>query len=210
MTLNDVKHRLNLYRRRRYWHAQKAIFIHVPKVAGTSINHAVYGRTLGHYSALEIRRAFPRLYQDAFTFAFVRDPWERVYSAYCFAKKGQTESMGIHNPEQYQIPEFETFESFVFDWLDKKNIADLDFVFQPQHAFVCDSDGQVMVDFLGRLENIDTDMQEVAKLLGRPISVNTKNSSGSKQRLKSQISPAIREKIAGIYRQDIEIFGYGS
>jgi glycosyltransferase involved in cell wall biosynthesis len=72
----------------------KCIFIHVPKVAGISINHAIYGITLGHYSVIEIPSKFPNLFSDSFTFALVRNAWDRLLSAYRFTKQGRTEIMG--------------------------------------------------------------------------------------------------------------------
>lgn len=154
--LKYIKKEINLYRRYPYWSGLGCIFVHVPKAAGTSINNALHGRTLGHYTASEIKRKFPRLYERSFTFSLVRNPWDRVLSAYRFARSGKTESMGVENPSQYQVPAFRSFESFVLEWLPNKSIDESDFIFQPQWPFVCDDGGKVIVDHLGRFENIAT------------------------------------------------------
>ncbi|MEZ9820005.1 sulfotransferase family 2 domain-containing protein [Shewanella sp. 10N.286.45.A1] len=166
-----VIYRLNLYRRYLYWRKHKCVFIHVPKVAGTSINHAIYGRTLGHYSSLEINNAFPKLFEQSFVFSLVRNPWDRLLSAYRFAKQGRTDTMGVNNPEQYQIPEFETFESFVVDWLADKNVDELDFVFQTQSRFLVGNQGELLPDHVGKLESLTESVSIIESKLGRKLDI---------------------------------------
>ncbi|WP_417215152.1 sulfotransferase family 2 domain-containing protein [Alcanivorax sp.] len=206
----DLKKKINLYRRKRYWLDNECIFIHVPKVAGTSINKALYGRTLGHYSAEEINRAFPRLYDRAFTFSLVRNPWSRIYSAYKFACVGRTSSMGIHDPKQYQIAEFETFERFLLEWLPEQDLSKVDYVFRRQSDFVCWNDGTIAVDFLGKVESIESDMGFVSKKIGRRISVARENSTAGKgfdYRLEYKNREMI-ELVQNVYSVDVDNFRY--
>ena len=71
------------------FHETQTIFIHIPKTAGISIINAIYGDVSlsGHRSyyfntvALDIQ--FRNTY---FSFAFVRNPFERLYSSYLFLK----------------------------------------------------------------------------------------------------------------------------
>ena len=72
---------INIYRRYISWKKAKCIFVHVPKAAGTSINYALYGRTLGHYTIEEIQSRFPKLVERLFVFSFVRHPYARLVSA---------------------------------------------------------------------------------------------------------------------------------
>ena len=207
--MHKIIYALNLYRRYNYWKNNKCIFIHVPKVAGTSINHAIYGRTLGHYSALEIQNKFPKLFSDSFTFSLVRNPWDRLLSAYRFAKQGRTETMGIRNSKQYQIPEFESFESFVLEWLVHKNVDELDFVFQTQSRFLVDFNGQLLPDYIGKLENIDTDIKNIETKLNRTLRIphvnKTSVSSCYREAYKTQtMIDIVSEK----YSKDIELFNY--
>lgn len=207
--LYDLKHKLNLYRRFRYWNEQECIFIHVPKVAGTSINHAIYGRTLGHYSAYEIMNKFPRLFDESFTFSLVRNPWDRVLSAYRFAKQGKTESMGVYKPEQYQIPEFNTFESFILNWLAHKNVDELDFVFQTQSRFLIDSRGELLVDYVGKLESINEAINYIESKINRRLIIphaNKVDRKGSYHDFytSQEMIDIVKEK----YSRDIELFDY--
>jgi len=207
--MSSIIHQLNLYRRYPYWSKAQCVYIHIPKAAGTSINKALYGRTLGHYQALEIRKKFPQLFKKSFVFSIVRNPWSRTYSAYKFAKMGRTESMGVNNPAQYQIPEFESFEQFIFDWLMKKNIVECDYIFQPQHLFVCDKKGNIMTDFIGKVENITDDFHLISKQLGREITLPFTNKTSNINDYKvAYRNKEMIEAVAKIYQKDIELFGY--
>lgn len=189
-----------------YWKKQGCIFIHVPKAAGTSINQALYGRTLGHFSAEEIRDNFSGFYHSAFVFSFVRNPWDRALSAYRFAKAGRTESMGIVNPEKYQIPEFRSFESFLFDWLPKNDLNCADFVFQPQHRFVCDGNGEVITDYIGKVENIDNDIAVVEGKTGRSLKLGQSNKTKTAARYtESYLDQDMIDIVAEHYARDVEL-----
>jgi hypothetical protein len=207
--LYDLKRKLNLYRRYPYWNKNKCIFIHVPKVAGTSINHAIYGRTLGHYSALEIKRKFPKLFSNSFTFSLVRNPWDRLLSAYRFAKQGRTETMGMTSPKQYQIPEFDSFETFVLEWLVNKNVDELDFVFQPQSRFLVDEQGQLLPDYVGKLEHMDESIRYIESNINRKLNiphVNKVNKKGSYRDYYT--SQEMIDIVRDLYSKDIELFNY--
>ena len=208
--LNNIKYKLNLYRRYSHWSKLNCIFVHVPKAAGTSVNKALYGRTLGHYSAGEIQTKFPGLYERAFTFSLVRNPWDRVLSAYRFACVGRTDSMGIHKSNQYRIPEFGTFERFVCEWLPKQNVENLDFIFRPQWMFVCDRAGEVMVDHLGHLEAMDATAAVLTEKLGQKITIRNENSTGNPKKgyRGAYLRPEMVDVVQSIYGHDIGLFGY--
>lgn len=198
---------LNLYRRYPHWNRAGCIFIHIPKVAGTTINHALYGRTLGHYTIREVRSAFPRLVERCFVFSVVRNPLSRLYSAYRFAKAGSTADMAIHEPSKYRIKEFETFERFIREWLVYQDLSACDHVFRPQYTYIC-VDGSVAVDFVGKIEHLDRDIAVVEKRVSRKIALATRNAlPGGLDEIRG-LSDGTRSLIFDIYRRDFEIFGY--
>ena len=81
-------------------HNKKCIFIHIPKTAGTSIEQFIKdndrnpiillgvrnGRSMHHFSALEIKSLFPDLFKKYYKFSFVRNPYDRLLSEYYWCK----------------------------------------------------------------------------------------------------------------------------
>jgi hypothetical protein len=209
MNGKDVKHKLNIFRRYPHWKRQDCIYIHIPKAAGTSLNKAIYGRTLGHYTANEIQSIFPKLFGKAFVFSFVRNPWDRVLSAYRFAKVGKTNSMGIYRPEQYQIPEFESFERFLFEWLAKQNMQKIDFVFQRQSKFLVSKHGHLLTDYVGKVESLVTDIKNVESRLDKTLNVGRENTTSVYSDYRSYyINDDMIELVRSLYGEDANRFNY--
>lgn len=205
----QARREVNIYRRFLYWKKRGCIFIHVPKVAGTSISSEIYGRTLGHYRATEIKRHFPRLYEDCLTFSFVRDPWDRVYSAYKFAVLGKNGSMGIADPSNYRIPEFRNFESFVLEWLAQRELIDEDPVFQPQYHYVCNDSYEIIVDEIGKFETLADDLARIGALLGLSFELEYMNRTMGLSDYRSKYSTSeMVDVVASKYRRDIAFFNY--
>ena len=117
--------------------------------------------------------------------------------------------MGMHNPEQYLIPEFRTFESFLVDWLATRENFNLDLVFQPQYQFIMDSAGNEIVDFVGRFETLSADISRVESKLGFPIDLAHHNRTGGAESYREAYKNADMIRIVkDIYRTDISSFGY--
>ncbi len=69
------------------------IFIHVPKAAGSSIKTEIYGKPqFGHRRIAEFY-AYDRARTAAFfKFAFVRNPWDRMLSAFTYLRQDKGNS----------------------------------------------------------------------------------------------------------------------
>lgn len=209
MNSKEIKHKINLYRRYSYWKKNGCIYIHIPKAAGTSLNKAIYGRTLGHYTASEIQSHFPKLFGKSFVFSFVRNPWDRVLSAYSFAKVGKTNSMGMYRPEQYKIPEFDSFERFLFEWLVKQELDKVDFVFQPQSKFIIDIHGRLLTDYVGKVEYLDVDIKHVEGKLDKKINVGRENVTSDRADYRDEyINNDMIELVRSLYQGDVDRFEY--
>ena len=66
------------------------IFIHIPKCAGVSVSKALFGNLAGgHSRVVDYQLVFnSNEYSNYFKFTFVRNPWDRLVSAFFFLKKG--------------------------------------------------------------------------------------------------------------------------
>ena len=118
------------------FYKSKTIFIHIPKTAGVSLAKAIYGDVSfeGHRSfyfnsiALNIRN------EEYFSFTIVRNPFDRLYSAYNFLKKG---GMNHHDSLAFKthLLKFNNFEDFVLNGLDNKLIFKITHLI-PQHKYL--------------------------------------------------------------------------
>lgn len=118
--------------------------------------------------------------------------------------------MGINKPEQYRIPEFDTFERFVHEWLPSQDLSKADFVFQPQSFFVTDTNGKVILDFLGKLEERERGISHVEEAIKRKLNLPEMNRTKTKDTLSESLytSDDMINIVADIYAQDIQLFGY--
>ena len=201
-----IRNKFDILRRRPLWKKYNAIFIHVPKAAGVSVNRAIYGRPLGHFFARDIKKLCPKTFEQAYTFSVVRHPIERLYSAYRFSRKGGTNVMGMKNPTFYiSHPNFVTFESFVKRWLLKQNLNKIDGVFRPQFLYLFDDDDNLLVDQFYHLEDIENHFNEISQKIGKEFVLGYANQS---EKDELNVSEEIKQIIFKLYRKDFELLGY--
>jgi len=187
----------------KYFSQKKVIFIHVPKSAGTSVAQALYGRSVTHHTADFFRECNPKKFDEYFSFAIVRNPLDRLVSAYEYAKSGGTSRVPISNPEKYQVREFSTFKKFVMEWLPTQK--KLDFVFRPQYEFVFDNAGNQLVDVIFDMENIRDVEESLRKNAEIEIEISKTNSSKHKS-YKSYYDAETLKAVKSFYAKDFEAF----
>lgn len=149
-------------------------FIHVPKTGGTSLASAL-GLRNGHIPLSRYLARDPERLAAAYTFAFVRNPWTRLFSSYNYLKA----AIGINNSPDVRwatetLQGYSGFEDFVLALADRsvrRRIfrwphfrAQMDWIALP-------GSDRPQVDFLGRFETLDDDTQELAARLGADVSL---------------------------------------
>jgi hypothetical protein len=118
--------------------ARNLIFVHVPRVAGTSIVRTLYGDGCIHHHSMRYYRALdPQFAQRADSFALLRDPFDRFASAYTFVRAGGTPSSRLSDVFVRQTARIATVDDYL-SFLEARGPLDLDFVMRPQSWFVCD------------------------------------------------------------------------
>ena len=187
----------------------QSIFVHIPKTAGVSVNYALYGNLGGsHRSIAQYELAFSaRDFDRYFKFCFVRNPWDRTYSAYRFLKRG-----GMDEEDRRwaagNLSGFADFEEFVTKWLNEENVKTW-MHFWPQHTLLRSRlDGRIRIDYVGRFESLTADFMFVAKRLGIDATLPRTNSSGSVASYRDAYGRKTREIVGKVYNDDVQLFDY--
>tara|TARA_R110002167_G_scaffold62017_1_gene175208 strand:+ start:84 stop:650 length:567 start_codon:yes stop_codon:yes gene_type:complete len=136
-----------------YSNNKKFMFYHVPKTAGTSMHliikrHCVNnGRIPGVRVHASVKNTWD-IYNGSkyFSFAFVRNPYERLYSLYKFTKR-----RGRFNL---------TLKQFI------NNLNDFPDQFGSSQYSLLNYKGNIPLSFIGKYENIKKDFNFVAEKIG--------------------------------------------
>ena len=182
---------------------KKCVFFHIPKTAGISISNSLFGdikwghRNVDFYKSHYGEKVFNSLYK----FCFVRNPYDRLFSAYTFLKKGGINNLDLEFSNSY-LQEFANFSEFVLKGLEKEEI--MNWVhFKPQYTFICDENDNIVMDFIGKMENLDTDFNTVCKHLNIVSELQKLNmSAGKKNNFSEEVKAMIRLK----YQKDFNLF----
>jgi hypothetical protein len=193
------------------WEQAGAIFVHIPKNGGTSVNHALYGRFMGHSTAADIQRWAPKTFRKLPSVALSRNPWDRCLSAYRFARAGQgndgLSDVGMTPNPVYQSKAFKSFERFVLEWLPNVDLLKEDHVFHPQLRFITKADATI-VTHVGKIEEMASFENYVSELLGKPVHFGHVNHTSKGGKYQEHFSKKMAETIAEIYAADINKFDY--
>jgi hypothetical protein len=189
----------------------RAIFVHVPKTGGTSVRAGLYGTDTTHVPLSRFLAFDPDRHARYFKFAFVRNPWNRVHSAwrYLSAKVGNV-SFPDGRWATEHLSGLDTFERFVRALDDgRRRRTILRWVhFRPQVDWlrIPGRPGHGC-DFIGRFESIDEDFRHVCARLGVERRLPfLRASKGGPER--SPYTAALADRVGELYAADVATFGY--
>lgn len=237
----------------------KAIFVHIPRVAGTSIELAITGvdwwNTLHlpgilmaqmpetednqkvsadpfklleklarfqpkHRSSEDICLYHSHLWGQYFSFAFTRNPWDRLLSLYASLD-------GVLKGCKVEGSAWWPWQKFVIACFEDRNYLDANgemvsfssFVrcyrpmpWETQHKtqarFLQPHKGFSKLDFIGRFENLEEDFDFVCKKIGFPAATLGKGNASRRGPYRDYYDSATRDFVAQQYAEDIETFNY--
>lgn len=237
----------------------RCIFVHIPRVAGTSIELAITGldwwNTLHlpgvlaaqmeniepgkivlnekaefiknlvdfhpkHRSAEDICMYHGHQWKGYFTFAFVRNPWDRLVSLH----KSLEDVLVQCNPQGTTRSPWQKFIIACFNkrgYIDRNNEMVNFSVFvrryQPmpwetrhktQVGFLQEKEGFAKLDFIGHFENIEEDFEFVCNKINFPSARLQKGISSGRGPYRDYYDSATRDLVAQEYTEDIETFNY--
>ncbi len=190
-----------------------AIFVHVPKAAGSTINLCLFGHRIGHRSIDSYWQADPDFTEQAFKFTFVRHPYFRFVSAYYYILSGGMSSRDAHYiacfPEEFSSLQAFAEASVMFEF--RKAIPHL----RPQHEYVSLPAGapyKVFMDYVGKTEflneHIDILTNLLPEALGPRLALAKKTKFNSGKSRGHKVDVDVFQRIRRIYESDFELFGY--
>jgi len=200
---------------KRIVHKYKCIFIHIPKTAGNSVTSCL--KTLGrkpscyspkiakHAKAFEVKALLgQQIWDDYFTFSFVRNPWALMVSSYHWwlEKAPNTRRYRGH---KNKIADFDSFESFMDSDYGRYQINERAGTF---YDWLTDRSGNVLVDFIGRVENIQEDWAHICSKIGvSGMDIPHINTTSHKS-YRDYYSAWTRKLVAERFAWAIDRFGY--
>lgn len=145
------------------------------------------------------KRLYERLSEDDKSFAFLRNPYKRVVSAFSYLSEGGMNKGDKQDYEKYIAP-YDGFEDFVLNGLEK---AQEQIHFKPQKFWISNKKGEIVTDFLGTVDNLEKDLKEFSKEHDfEMIDLPEKNQSEKEL----SYTPISSSKVSNLYSQDLSIF----
>lgn len=186
----------------------KCIFIHIPKTAGISISKTLFNVRVGHKSIRKYEIYNKMKFKNYYKFTFVRNPWDRILSAFTFLKSGGINEYDKKWGEKY-LSRYENLNDFIIDLQNHqfKNQVFKHMHFKPQYKFICDERLNLKVDFVGRFENINHDFDIVRKNLGIERELIKSNTS-KHVHYSEYYTSETKDIVAKLYALDIKLLKY--
>lgn len=195
----------------------ETIFVHVPKTGGTSVQVALSPWankrfTGGHTTALEFAFIEPEAWQRYFTFGFVRDPWDRLLSAYQYLMALPPE-LGISLQDFVRgrlLRYADDFDGFVAHLAAEPTVIYYVPHLRPQHTFLGDPQGHILVDHVARFEAIDAEWRGICQRIGIDVPLPHHRQSTPPTVHPPRYTAQSRAQVATLYQRDIALFGYAT
>ncbi len=218
--------------------AHQFVFLHVAKTGGRSVNVSLkerYGNegafytsqlstrtnVLGRMLGLEARELVGEQRWDSyFTFAFVRNPWDRVVSIYEHLRT-EYENWNTHKIKNSR-PKARLFDSilhsvgssadaFTFERFVLEVIRDRAFEnyhWDTQSNALTDGNKNIIFEFIGRFEKLQEEFDYACRQIGIPDYPLPHHNLSKRTNWESYYTTSTKKIVSTFYAEDIELFKY--
>lgn len=192
------------------------VFFHMPKTGGNSVGKFLSQRripviTITHnLRDPEYKLPCEVLSGMERSFCFVRNPWDRLVSAYYFLRNG-----GKHGLDKADFDEllagFKDFESFVMEGLSSdpgKLLGQIHL--KPQVSWIKKQDGKLCINDTLKVEDMRAELIKYFRKFGLRMAGDMpfRNKSRRERDYRKLYSTEMVEVVASVYCEDVETFGY--
>jgi len=193
--------------------SHKLVFVHIQKTGGSTVHRLLQERvpdirTIAPRHEIAIR-GMPNLddWDEYYKFAFVRNPWDRLVSWYSMMTKFPR---GGNELWQYVHDNSSTFEEFIYNCTDevemKKGVY-YSFTYN-QLDYITDENGDLLVDFIGQLENFEEDVLEIFSRIGIGLEMVPHKNCSRHQHYSTFYAVDTEMIVRERFKRDIDYFGY--
>lgn len=178
------------------------IYVHVPKTGGTSLKSShPFTQGSGHENITLLKnkaKAQKFNLEKLFSWGFVRNPYDRLYSFYWAAVQ--------HATRWPVVEEAGSFENFVLKFDPSRGMPHC----ATMAHFLCDHQGQIAVDFVGRFEHIERDYEAVCLyILGEAVPLKHVNiSNRNPENWREAYTKRMKRVVEVHYDIDFRLFHY--
>lgn len=160
--------------------------IPIPQIA--SIKH-------GHITARQIKRVLPDVqWREYYKFAFVRNPYDRFVSVCAFLNRENVAYRGNELAWMKAAMQRQQFLERV--------------LVRPQWQQLCDENGDLAIDEIGRYETLQQSMTTIVQHLGLPeVGLKHRNAS-QHEGWRNYYDAELKGLVSDFYQRDLEIFDY--
>jgi chondroitin 4-sulfotransferase 11 len=193
--------------------SRKLVFVHIQKTGGNTVTRLLKENLSDIYMVggkhSFATRGMEELenWDKYFRFAFVRNPWERLVSWYSMkTERGKSGNKLWH----YVRENSSNFEEFVYNCTDEVEVrkgVHRSFAYN-QLDYVTNEDGNLLVDFIGRLENFDDGVRHVFNRIGVEVEIVPHRNRSRHTHYSAFYTSETEEVVRERFKRDIEYFGY--
>lgn len=187
-----------------------ALFVHVPKTAGTSVTNSLYGnKGMSHWRLRDYALALNSTeFLGAYRFSFVRNPYTRTVSVYNYLSKGGNNDHDDRVRRRSDV-DMDSLNSFVASITPQlmRAVAHL----APQTYFLSLPGSQRALSAIGFYETLESDFAEITATIGHPtvcLPALNRSPTGSLGASVTDLTDDSIERIRWLYRRDFASLGY--
>lgn len=222
----------------------KFVYIHIHKNAGKAVKHCLrnilkkeknvrtYVRewqgeeVYNHIGLPSLLERYPDL-SDYFSFATVRNPWDRLASAFFWIKSKPEDAPNMNRSHLEWAPNFEFFVHALYESFQENkkkpnnqnmfkkpsvSINPEELAYPAQSVYLFDHERNIEPNALCKQESLFEDLKNIIRTIISPRAAENVKlkvvGPSSKPSYRELYTPEMREMVREIYSEDIARFGY--